>query len=112
MGEATGRVSYTNKNYSERIGWNEITVQPIAGTTIYDSNSYGSAITDELQAYPEDRLASPLAERSAAFSFTRAAVPANAKLEQNRDGKATAAVVVARALGAGDGDEDEGPSGA
>ncbi len=91
-GAKDGKVTYTNKNYEGRIGWNEIVVSPVAGTTVFDSNAFGSGISDELQKYPEDSLASPLAERSAAFSFTRLTTPANAKPLQTRDGKAVAAV--------------------
>lgn len=91
-GVTSGNVKYANKNYTERIGWNEVVVQSASGTTVYDSTAYGSAVTDELLTYPADSLASPLAERSAAFSFTRDAIPANAKLLQNRDGKVTAVV--------------------
>lgn len=87
-----GKISYTNKNYEGRIGWNEIVVNQASGTTVFDSNVFGNAITDELKNYPEDSLTTPLAERSALLSFTRLTVPANAKPLQTRDGKAVAAV--------------------
>ena len=91
-GGADGKVTYTNKNYDGRIGWNEIVVSPAVGTTVFDSNAFGNGVSDELQKYPEDSLASPLAERSAAFTFTRLTIPANAKPLQTRDGKAVAAI--------------------
>ncbi len=87
-GMTAGKVTYANKNYSDRIGWNEIFVNPASGTTIYDSSVFGNAVTDELKSYPEDSLTSALAEKNAAFSFTRLSPPADAKLLQTRDGKA------------------------
>lgn len=81
---ATGRVAFENLNYNDRIGWNEIVVTQ-AGTNVFDSTAYGTAVTDELKAYPSDPLLAKLAERSAQFSFA-AAVPDGAKTLVNRDG--------------------------
>ncbi len=86
-GTTAGKITYSNKNYSDRIGWNEIFVTPTAGTTVFDSNVFGNAVTDELKVYPDDSLTSALAERNATFSFTRLSPPADAKLLQTRDGK-------------------------
>lgn len=86
-GTIAGKVGYSNKNFSDRIGWNEIFVVPSAGTTVYDSSVFGNAVTDELKSYPADSLTSALAEKNAAFSFTRSTPPADAKILQTRDGK-------------------------
>jgi ABC-type nickel/cobalt efflux system permease component RcnA len=86
------RVKYENKNYVERIGWNEIVVGRASGSNIFDSDAFGSGITDELKAYPQETLSSPLTERTAEFSFTNGTIPPNAKILQNRDGHTSAPV--------------------
>ncbi len=86
------QVRFENKNFAERIGWNEIVINRTNNINIFDSTAFGSGITDELKAYPQESLNAPLAERKAQFSFSTNAVPENAKLLQNRDGHATAAV--------------------
>ncbi len=88
----TNNVSFRNDNYSERLGWSEIVVNRTAGVEVFDSTAFGSGITDEIKAYPEETLASPLSERAAKFSFASGPLPANAKPLQNRDGHFTAAV--------------------
>lgn len=88
----TNLANFENKNYAERLGWNEIVVTRINGINIFDSNAFGSGITDELKAYPEENLNAPLAERIAKFSFSNNAIPTNAKILQNRDGHAAAPV--------------------
>ncbi|MGB7208674.1 MAG: hypothetical protein WBD27_08440 [Pyrinomonadaceae bacterium] len=86
------RVDFQNNNYSERLGWREIVVNRIAGVEIFDSTVFGSGITDELKAYPDESLSSPLNERAASFSITRGSLPEGAKALQNRDGHTAAAV--------------------
>jgi nickel/cobalt exporter len=86
------QVRFENKNYADRIGWKEIVVARQNGINIFDSTAKGSGATDELKAYPQDTLAAPLQEKSAEFSFSTKAIPETAKLLQNRDGHATAAV--------------------
>lgn len=84
--EKINQVRFENKNYAERLGWNEIVINQIGSVRVFDSTAYGSGITDELKAYPQETLEAPLAERSAQFSFLTSAVPENAGLLQNRDG--------------------------
>lgn len=86
------RIEFENKNNLERIGWNEIVVSRAAGINVFDSTAFGSGITDELKAYPEETLLSPLTERTAEFSYTSDEIPPNAKILQNRDGNASAPV--------------------
>lgn len=76
---------FENKNYSERIGWNEIVVARVSGVSVFNSTAFGSGITDELKTYPQD-LSAPLREKTAEFSFTASQIPRNAKPLQNRDG--------------------------
>lgn len=83
---AVNRLRFENKNNAERVGWNEIVVGSVAGIGIFDSTAFGSGITEELKAYPQETLSSPLTERAAELSFTAGAVPPTGKILQNRDG--------------------------
>lgn len=85
--EGAQRLRFEDANYRERVGWREIVVEAAAGVTVFDSDAYGSAVTDELKTYPQDTLAAPLDERSAEFSWTRGALPAGAVALRTRDGK-------------------------
>ncbi|MCM3870414.1 MAG: sulfite exporter TauE/SafE family protein [Pyrinomonadaceae bacterium] len=74
------------KNYSERVGWREIVIVPSSGVTVFDSTAFGSAVTDELKEYPQDRLAAPLDERAAEWSFTMGDLPTSATQLRTREG--------------------------
>lgn len=89
---ANNRVVFQNNNYSDRLGWREIVVNRIDGIEVFDSTAFGSGITDELKAYPEDTLSSPLNERAAEFSFARGSLPEGSRVLQNRDGHVNTAV--------------------
>ena len=89
---AVNHVRFENRNFSERIGWNEIVLNRAGGINVFDSNVWGSSLSDELKTYPAESLDAPLAERTARFAFSMSAVPENAKPLENRDGHATAAV--------------------
>ncbi len=82
------RLSFEDTNYSNRTGWRELVVVPAAGTAVFDSTAFGTSLTNELKAYPEDMLAAPPNERAAEFSFTQGAVPAGAAVLRSRDGVA------------------------
>lgn len=88
----TNQVRFENKNYAERLGWNEIVITRANGINIFDSTAFGSGVTDELKAYPQESLSAPLAERTVRFSFSTNVIPATAKLLQNRDGHAATPV--------------------
>ncbi|HEX8355183.1 MAG TPA: sulfite exporter TauE/SafE family protein, partial [Pyrinomonadaceae bacterium] len=84
------RLRFEDSNFRERVGWREIVVEASPGVTVFDSDAYGSALTDELKAYPEDTLAATLDERSAEFSWTRGAPPSGAVALRTRDGRPAA----------------------
>lgn len=86
------QVKFENKNYAERLGWNEIVINRIGKVNIFDSNAFGSGVTDELKSYPAENLNAPLNERTAVFSFSDGAIPVNAKVLQNRDGHTNNAI--------------------
>ncbi len=85
------RLRFEDQNYSDRIGWRELMVSPLSGTSLFDSSAYGTNVTDELKAYPSDMLTAPLDERSAELSFTSGGVPAGAQVLMSRDGRAVTA---------------------
>ncbi len=68
------QVEYHDKNYSERIGWREIVVRPLADVTLPSSDVPETDISNELLAYPANSIANPLNVTSAKFDFS-AAVP-------------------------------------
>ena len=84
--------NFENKNYPERIGWNEIVVGRVSGVSVFNSTAFGSSITNELEAYPQQSLEAKLDERTAEFSATTGTVPPNAAALENRDGHETAPV--------------------
>ncbi|MEP7214419.1 MAG: high-affinity nickel-transporter [Acidobacteriota bacterium] len=86
------KINFRNDNYPERIGWREIVVNRVAGVEVFNSSAFGSGVTDELNAYPQESLSSPLDERAAEFSFALGSLPVGAKLLRNRDGHAAPAV--------------------
>jgi ABC-type nickel/cobalt efflux system permease component RcnA len=81
------RLRFEDTNYAGRTGWRELVVAPASGVQIFNSDAYGSAITDELKAYPQDMLAAPLDERTAEFSLTTGALPSGAAILRTRDGR-------------------------
>jgi ABC-type nickel/cobalt efflux system permease component RcnA len=85
-------VYFENKNFEDRIGWNEIVINHVGGTKVFDSTGFGSGITDELKAYPQESLDAPLKERNVQFKFTTAELPPDSKLLKNRDGHLTKSI--------------------
>jgi hypothetical protein len=59
---AAGPVSfaYEDSNFPNRIGWREVVVSADGGSRIETSTAPATSVSDELRAYPKDRLASPL----------------------------------------------------
>jgi ABC-type nickel/cobalt efflux system permease component RcnA len=81
------RLRLEDTNHRDRIGWREIIIVPTDGISVFDSNVFGTAVTDELRAYPQDMLSQPLDERIAELSFTAGQAPASATLLRARDGR-------------------------
>ena len=82
------QMRFADSNHQNRTGWYEIVVAPAAGVQVFDSTAFGGAsLSDELRAYPTDRLTAPLDERTAQLSFTTGALPASARPLLTRDGR-------------------------
>ena len=92
-GEFAGNVSASRRmrledgNHTDRVGWREMVVRPASGVSIFDSTAFGSAVTDEIKAYPADSFAAPLAERTAELSFLQGTVPAGTSALLDRAGR-------------------------
>ncbi len=87
------RLRFEDANHRNLVGWHEMVVVPEEGMTLFDSTAYGSAVTDELKAYPENLSAGPLNERTAEFSFTKGVAPAHAVALRIRPAGIVAATV-------------------
>jgi ABC-type nickel/cobalt efflux system permease component RcnA len=62
-------IEYTDDNFAERLGWREIVVRPLDGVVLRDSTAPQTDQSDELRAYPDDMLSSPLNMRQASFTL-------------------------------------------
>ncbi|MFL6210720.1 MAG: hypothetical protein ACJ74W_17850 [Pyrinomonadaceae bacterium] len=78
---------FADANYSERVGWREIVVAPATGIQVFNSTAFGTGISDELRAYPNDKLSAPLDERTAELAFTNGTAPAGSRPLLTRDGR-------------------------
>ncbi len=88
--ESTGsavRFRFEDRNNPDRPGWREMVLMPLNGASIFDSNCYGSGMTDELKTYPEDLITAPLNERFGEWSAVRGPLPPGAKPLTMRDGR-------------------------
>jgi ABC-type nickel/cobalt efflux system permease component RcnA len=72
------QLHFEDTNDFHRLGWREIAIAPATGTSVFNSSAYGNSVTDELKAYPQDLLTTPLNERIAELSFTPGEIPAGA----------------------------------
>src|SRR3989441_2298799 len=77
VSSALATLEYRDDNYSDRIGWKEIVVQPADGIAVLNSTASTEDVSHELTAYPADLLSSPLDVREAKMSFdARGGAPA------------------------------------
>ena len=84
------QLDFLDTNHQERNGWHEIFVKPASGVSIFNSTVFGSPITDELKAYPENMLFAPLNERNATLFFIKGLIPANSSPLLTREGRPSA----------------------
>lgn len=76
------QTSYQDNNFSGRIGWQEVVVQPAGPVKLIDSTAPTSDRSHELTTYPSDMLESPLAVNSATFEFVPGASVTTAPIAQ------------------------------
>ncbi len=70
--------TFRDTNEPDRIGWREIVVTAEGDAEILRTDAPQTDISDELRAYPPDRLGAPLDQRQATFVFTPGSEPAPA----------------------------------
>jgi ABC-type nickel/cobalt efflux system permease component RcnA len=70
------RLSFTDRSFASRIGWREITINARDGARLGTASVDRASRSDELRAYPNDLLRSPLDVRSATAEFTPGAAGA------------------------------------
>jgi nickel/cobalt transporter (NicO) family protein len=66
---ARGRLTFSDGNFEDRVGWREVTIAGSAGVAIVDPSVPSESVTDGLRGYPEDLLSSPLDVREASAAF-------------------------------------------
>jgi hypothetical protein len=57
------------------LGWSEIVINQIGSVKVFDSTSFGSGITDELKAYPQETLTRHSSKETLGFLFQQARFP-------------------------------------
>jgi nickel/cobalt exporter len=74
---ATGKqLTFADHAYANRIGWREIVVTARDGAHIAQTSALATSRSDELRAYPQSLLRSPLGMRSATVEYTPGSSPA------------------------------------
>lgn len=86
-GDSPHLIRIENDNSSDKPGWREMVVTTGEGLTAYDSTVAGNGVTDELRAYPESMLTSPLDERQGEWKVTGGPIPVGARPLTLRDGQ-------------------------
>lgn len=81
------KISFSDRNSTDRSGWREIVVVPLSGINVFDSTAFGNSLSQELKLFPPDPLAQLLREQQAEFSFVVGPAPAGATLLRTRDGQ-------------------------
>ena len=89
----SNRLAFQNNNYTGRVGWNEIVIQRNDGVNIFDTTAFGNGLTNELDAYPQELIAAPLAERSMELSFNFAPSTPTGRPMRDRDGTVSTPVL-------------------
>ena len=69
------QVEYYDANYAERLGWQEVVVNPTAEVTLIESTAPTQDLSRALTDYPQDLLQSPPAVNQATFRFKAGASP-------------------------------------
>ena len=79
------RVTLTQEIDADRQGWREMVVAPGDGVAVWNSTAFGTSASNELRAYPEANLESPLDERRAEFLYRTGSAPPGTSLLTDRE---------------------------
>ncbi len=66
---ARSRLEFTDTNFRDRIGWQEVVLRAERGARVFSSTVPSNSVSQELLAYPKDLLSSPLEVTGAQASF-------------------------------------------
>ena len=66
------QLNYTDNNFPERLGWQEMVVTAVSDLEILQSNVPAEDVSNQLRSYPDDLLQSPLAVNAAQVQFAPA----------------------------------------
>jgi ABC-type nickel/cobalt efflux system permease component RcnA len=66
---ARSRLEFTDTNFRDRIGWQEVVLRAGGGARVFSSTVPSNSVSQELLAYPKDLLSSPLEVTGARASF-------------------------------------------
>lgn len=69
-------LTFADRAFASRIGWREITVSARDGARVVDASVPAESRSDELRAYPQELLASPLDVRAARARLVAGTTPA------------------------------------
>jgi nickel/cobalt exporter len=64
-----GSVAFADRNFAGRIGWQEVTAVGADGAALDSASVPATSVSDELRAYPQDLLSSPLAVSSMTATY-------------------------------------------
>ena len=99
--EQHGVGGYTDRNYSDRLGWRELIIRGGPGVRIAQASAPDTDVSNELRAYPQSFLSSPLNVSEATFTLAagdgtvltgQTATSATKITASNSGGRATARV--------------------
>ena len=81
QGTEAAQASYEDRNYHDRLGWQEIVVRATDSATLLSSSVPSEDISQALQSYPQDLLQAPPSVSSAAFRFETTATVASGTVD-------------------------------
>ena len=85
--DAPHALAFDNRNWPDRIGWHEITVEPERGIAVFDTNAFSTSATGGLsQALKVLPDTGALDERAIRLQFLEGTAPRGAHLLPTRDG--------------------------
>jgi nickel/cobalt exporter len=78
LGRSDASLTYEDRNFRGRLGWKEIVAYGTGGQGIVSSSVPSKSASNELRAYPNDLLSSPLEVTEAAVEIAPGAAPGTA----------------------------------
>ncbi len=97
-------VEFEDRTYPGRLGWKEVVVSASDGARIVDSSAPGMSPSDQLRAYPKDRLSSPIDATTATATLAagtgHGAAPAFSEPVHEKPASGFTSLVERRDLGA------------